>query len=149
MDFARHANQGYNGRRATTKFDGRKSSGRSDRTYADKQRLFSDEFMSGDYKKRKEREKEEEFYQRGRGMSQRSSSRMSHRSFASHRTSVDDPAEKYEQMMRLGYNTEDKESAKISEYISTLTPPRPPSVTQDKYMYDHDTGSSTGNDETS
>ena len=41
--FARAANQGYNGRRSSSK----RSDGRSDRSYADKRKMFSDEFMTG------------------------------------------------------------------------------------------------------
>ena len=47
MEFARAANQGYNGRRSSSK----RSDGRSDRSYADKRKMFSDEFMTGNLKK--------------------------------------------------------------------------------------------------
>ena len=149
MDFSRHANQGYNGTRSSNKYDACKSNGCSDRIYADKQRLFSDEFMSGDYKRRREREEQQDYYECGRGMSQRSTRGMSHCLFASDPSSIDDPVGKYQEMMRLGYNTEDKEAAKMPEYISTPTPPPPLPITQDKYPYHQDTGSSEENEEKS
>ena len=82
-------------------------------------------------------------------MSQRSSRGVSHRTFASDPSSIDDPVGKYKKMMRHGYNTEEKEVAKMPKYISTPTPPRPPSITQDKYPYNQDTGLSEENDEKS
>ena len=74
LDFARIANQGYNGRRS--RCSGSMPGGRSDRTYADKRAKFSEEFMSGKYSMRREREEREreaeEFSNtRRRGMSQR------------------------------------------------------------------------------
>ena len=56
MDFARHTNQGYNGRRSSNKSYGCKSDGCSDRTYADKRRFFLKNLCQG-ITKEVEREK--------------------------------------------------------------------------------------------
>ena len=75
-------------------------------------------------------------------MSQLSSRVMSHGSIASTPGSINDLVVKNQQMMRLEYNTEEKEALKMPEYVLTRTPPRPPSITQDNYPYNQDTGSS-------
>ena len=82
-------------------------------------------------------------------MIQHSTRGMSHHSFASNPSSMDSPAGKYQEMMRLGYNIEEKEATKMPKYVLTPTPPPPLSITQDKYSYHQDTGSSEENEEKS
>ena len=141
MDVARIAYQGYNGRRSR-RSDSR-SYGRSDRTYADKRAKFSEEFMSGTYlmrREREEREREAEEFSntRGRGMSQRSERGVSQHSFAgSESISMDSPIGKYNEMKMLGYKFDEKmmKTKNMPEYILT---PSPSPTKNDKYSCHQD-----------
>ena len=142
LDFARIANQGYNGRRA------RRSNGREDRTYADKRRKFSDEFMSGKYsmqrKERVQRENEGEYsYARGKEMSHFSNRGMSQHSYGgSGSISMDSPVQKYKEMKMIGYKCDEKAKSKnMPEYISTPSPA--------KYSCHQDSGSSSSSSSSS
>ena len=162
LDFARIANQGYNGRRARRsngredrtyadkrrKFSDERSNGREDRTYADKRRKFSDEFMSGKYsiqrKERVQRENEGEYsYARGKEMSHFSNRGMSQHSYGgSGSISMDSPVQKYKEMKMIGYKCDEKAKSKnMPEYISTPSPA--------KYSCHQDSGSSSSSSSSS
>ena len=109
--------------------------------------MFSDEFMSGNYKRSREREEQEYYDHRS---SQRSTRWMSQRTYTSDPCSMDSPVGIYQEKMRLGYHIEENPAAKMPEYISTPTPSKCPplpslpiGITQDKFSCHQDSESSS------
>ena len=124
MNVARIASQGYNGRRGKNS----RSDNRADRSYAEKRTKFSEEFMSGKFRRekreRESREREMEDYSYARVRAQRSDMMRSYMSNGSGSVSMDSPITNFKEMKRLGYAFDDEDGKKrkslvMPEFIST------------------------------